>query len=42
VKTAMNYLGHYAGPLRLPLVDMSAENKDKLIAILKKNGIKKQ
>jgi 4-hydroxy-tetrahydrodipicolinate synthase len=41
VKTAMNYLGHCAGTLRLPLVDMSAENKNKLIAVLKKSGIKK-
>jgi 4-hydroxy-tetrahydrodipicolinate synthase len=41
VKTAMNELGHYAGPLRLPLVEMSKENKTKLIAILKKNGLRK-
>jgi 4-hydroxy-tetrahydrodipicolinate synthase len=41
IKAAMNYLGHYAGPLRLPLVEMSRENKHKLIAALKKSGVGK-
>jgi 4-hydroxy-tetrahydrodipicolinate synthase len=39
VKTAMNYLGHSAGTLRLPLVGMSSENEQKLFAVLKANGI---
>ncbi len=42
VKTAMNYLGLHAGPLRLPLVQMSAENKNKLFAVLAKSGIRKR
>lgn len=41
VKTAMNYLGLKAGPLRLPLVQMTEENKQKLIAVLNNNGIGK-
>jgi 4-hydroxy-tetrahydrodipicolinate synthase len=41
IKTAMNHLGHHAGPLRLPLVEMSRENKHKLIAVLKKGNIGK-
>ncbi|HUI91304.1 MAG TPA: 4-hydroxy-tetrahydrodipicolinate synthase [Chitinivibrionales bacterium] len=40
VKTAMNYLGLAAGPLRLPLVDMESDNREKLIAVLKQSGIK--
>ncbi len=40
VKTAMNYLGLAAGPLRLPLVDMESENREKLIAVLKQSGIR--
>ncbi len=41
VKTAMNFLGHHAGTLRLPLVEMGKENKSKLIAILKKSNVGK-
>jgi 4-hydroxy-tetrahydrodipicolinate synthase len=41
VKTAMNELGHFAGPLRLPLVEMSKENKMKLLTVLKKSGVGK-
>jgi 4-hydroxy-tetrahydrodipicolinate synthase len=40
VKTAMNYLGLAAGPLRLPLVQMENDTRDKLISILKQAGIK--
>jgi 4-hydroxy-tetrahydrodipicolinate synthase len=40
VKTAMNYLGLAAGPLRLPLVDMESETREKLISVLKQSGIK--
>jgi len=40
VKTAMNYLGLAAGPLRLPLVDMESDNRDKLLAVLKQSGIR--
>jgi 4-hydroxy-tetrahydrodipicolinate synthase len=39
VKTAMNYLGMSAGRLRLPLVSMSSDNEQKLIAVLKANGV---
>jgi 4-hydroxy-tetrahydrodipicolinate synthase len=39
IKTAMNHLGLSAGPLRLPLAAMSKDNKHKLIAILKENGV---
>jgi 4-hydroxy-tetrahydrodipicolinate synthase len=39
VKTAMNYLGHHAGTLRLPLVPMGEHNKNRLIAVLEKSGI---
>jgi 4-hydroxy-tetrahydrodipicolinate synthase len=40
VKTAMNYLGLAAGPLRLPLVDMESDTREKLISVLKQSGIK--
>lgn len=40
VKEAMNQLGFSAGPLRLPLVGMSSDNKKKLIAVLTSSGIK--
>lgn len=39
VKTAMNYLGLRAGPLRLPLVDMARDNKARLLSVLESNGI---
>jgi 4-hydroxy-tetrahydrodipicolinate synthase len=42
VKTAMNYLGMSAGKPRLPLVEMTKENKAKLIGILEKNGVVKK
>jgi 4-hydroxy-tetrahydrodipicolinate synthase len=42
VKTAMNYLGFSAGGLRLPLVSMSKDNKNRLIAILEENGVAKK
>jgi 4-hydroxy-tetrahydrodipicolinate synthase len=42
VKTAMNHLGHHAGTLRLPLVDMGKDNKARLIAILKKSNVGKR
>jgi 4-hydroxy-tetrahydrodipicolinate synthase len=41
VKTAMNVLGLQAGTLRLPLVEMGKENKNKLIAVLKKSKVGK-
>ena len=34
IKTAMNYLGLAAGPLRLPLAPMSEMNREKLIALM--------
>jgi 4-hydroxy-tetrahydrodipicolinate synthase len=40
VKTAMNYLGLAAGPLRLPLVAMESDTREKLITVLKQSGIK--
>ncbi len=40
VKTAMNYLGLAAGPLRLPLVDMESDNREKLLSVLKLSGIR--
>jgi 4-hydroxy-tetrahydrodipicolinate synthase len=40
VKTAMNYLGLAAGPLRLPLVDMESDTREKLISVLKQSGIR--
>jgi 4-hydroxy-tetrahydrodipicolinate synthase len=40
VKTAMNYLGLAAGPLRLPLVAMESDTREKLISVLKQSGIK--
>jgi 4-hydroxy-tetrahydrodipicolinate synthase len=39
VKTAMNYLGFAAGPLRMPLVDMAQNNKQKLISVLETGDI---
>lgn len=39
VKTAMNYLGLPAGTLRLPLVEMNENNKQRLISVLKANNI---
>lgn len=39
VKTAMNALGLHAGPMRLPLVSMSQENKDSLLCVLRKAGV---
>ncbi|MCX7725481.1 MAG: 4-hydroxy-tetrahydrodipicolinate synthase [Chitinispirillaceae bacterium] len=38
VKTAMNLIGRNAGKLRLPLVEMSKNNKELLISVLKKYG----
>jgi len=40
VKTAMNYLGLAAGPLRLPLVDMESDTREKLLSVLKQSGIR--
>jgi 4-hydroxy-tetrahydrodipicolinate synthase len=40
VKTAMQYLGFAAGPMRLPLVPMSEGNKQQLIRVLEKHGLK--
>ncbi|MBD3420795.1 MAG: 4-hydroxy-tetrahydrodipicolinate synthase [Chitinivibrionales bacterium] len=40
VKTTMNYLGLHAGPLRLPLVAMSDDNKRKLLDVLSQAGLK--
>ncbi len=40
VKTAMNYLGLAAGPLRLPLVDMESDNREKLLSVLKQSGLR--
>jgi len=40
VKTAMNYLGLAAGPLRLPLVEMESDTREKLLSVLKQSGIK--
>ncbi len=34
VKAAMNHLGLSAGPMRLPLVSMGEDNKEKLISVL--------
>jgi 4-hydroxy-tetrahydrodipicolinate synthase len=39
VKTAMEFLGMAAGPLRLPLVSMSEDNKRKLVRVLEKGGL---
>ncbi|MBD3322559.1 MAG: 4-hydroxy-tetrahydrodipicolinate synthase [Chitinivibrionales bacterium] len=39
VKTAMEHLGHAAGPLRLPLTPMSESNKQKLLAVIQKSGV---
>lgn len=41
VKTAMNILGMNAGPLRLPLTEMSQDNKQKLTLALEKYGLLK-
>lgn len=40
VKTAMNYLGFKAGTLRLPLISMAENNKQRLYSVLKENNIK--
>jgi len=42
VKTVMNYVGLHAGSPRLPLVQMTRENQNKLIAVLTENGIGKR
>jgi 4-hydroxy-tetrahydrodipicolinate synthase len=39
VKTAMEAMGMAAGPLRLPLVAMGADNKRKLLDVLKKSAV---
>jgi 4-hydroxy-tetrahydrodipicolinate synthase len=39
VKTAMNYLGLYAGTFRLPLVPMSENNKERLISVLQSSNV---
>jgi 4-hydroxy-tetrahydrodipicolinate synthase len=40
VKTAMHHLGMAAGPLRLPLVAMNADNKKRLLAVVEQSGLK--
>lgn len=40
VKTAMNYLGLDAGTLRLPMVEMTEDNKKKLISVLNAGNVK--
>lgn len=40
IKTAMNYLGLSAGPLRLPLVSMSESNKKRLISVIQSSNAK--
>lgn len=39
VKEAMNQLGFNCGSCRLPLVSLSAENKDKLVTAMRKFGV---
>lgn len=39
IKTAMNHLGLKAGPLRLPLVPMREDNKQKLISVLTESKV---
>jgi len=39
VKTAMNYLGMFAGTFRLPLVPMSENNKERLISVLQSSNV---
>lgn len=39
VKEAMNQLGFSCGSCRLPLVSLSAENKDKLVTAMRKFGV---
>jgi 4-hydroxy-2-oxoglutarate aldolase len=41
LKAAMDYLGMYGGPVRLPLAPISEEIKQQLYAILEENEIKK-
>lgn len=39
IKTAMRLVGHPAGPLRLPLCEMSTENEEKLRTVLSSQGL---
>ena len=39
VKEAMNLMGKNVGPLRLPLCEMSYDNKERLIKAMKEYGI---
>lgn len=39
VKTAVNLMGMRGGPLRLPLVEMSENNKNQLISVLRKYNL---
>ena len=39
VKTALEVMGHNVGNLRLPLGEMSEDNKAKLVAVLKKHNL---
>jgi 4-hydroxy-tetrahydrodipicolinate synthase len=39
VKTALREMGHAAGPLRLPLVDMAPDNKKILTNVLSESGL---
>ena len=39
VKAAMNLMGMEVGPLRLPLIEMSEANKEKLAAAMKELGL---
>ncbi|MDP6459793.1 MAG: dihydrodipicolinate synthase family protein [Candidatus Hydrothermarchaeota archaeon] len=41
VKEAMNYLGLKAGGYRLPMCEISPENRNKLIEVLGKYGLSK-
>jgi len=41
VKTALNMMGFQAGPLRLPLSDMSKDAEAKLLSTLKEYGLAK-
>jgi len=40
IKTTMQHLGMAAGPLRLPLVAMNADNKKRLLAVVEQSGLK--
>ena len=39
VKEAMNLMGMEAGPCRLPLTEMGAAQKEKMVAVMKKHGL---